>query len=514
MATIRAARKLLLTRACACALAMAVGAGPGLSPASASAGGAAPGGNPVANLRLIDYFPSANGWGSMWWSWNPTQMEADFARIAALHANGVRIIVSAPALGFPQPTPTMESRLQQTVAMAAAHGLRVELTLFNEWHNYTDIQDSKTWAQALLAPFQGSPEIAYIDLHDELPVDTNPGALAWAQAMVPYVQSIDGAIPVTVSTSISSGIAPLQALTKGLAGSPPDLYDVHYFGSPTDAYAVLDQAKQAVGGAPLYVGETGFATDSSYGWAHGLPDTPQSLETYQDYYFRIVESATRALELPAAAPWILYDMPGQGGTQWGYHIGILHSNGTPKPAAQTIAGVFAGAPVSNSFNNSFEQFSAHPELPAIWRRWLPGEAKFSIDRSVFHSGLASARITHARGNHLTGCPAYYAPPVSAIVPGTTYTASAWARGRSTAGESRVVLTWTDAAGHFIGSSPSPSLPQGNSEWTLLKVAAKPPAGAAAVEIDLQVCESPGSTWFDDVSFSSLGEAARLHRARR
>ena len=34
-----------------------------------------------------------------------------------------------------------------------------------------------------------------------------------------------------------------------------------------------------------------------------------------------------------------------------------------------------------------------------------------------------------------------------------------------------------------------------------------PAGAAAVEINLQVCENPGTTWFDDVSFSPAAQAA-------
>lgn len=507
--TLKALKRLLT--GCACALALALSLAGGLAPASASAG--PPASSPVAGLRLIDYFPSTAGWGSMWTDWNPAQMEVDFARIAALHANGVRIILNAPAFGFPHPTATMLGRLEETIHLAASHGLKVELTLFDGWHDYGLIEQSRTWVTAVIGALHESSAIAYVDLHDELPASTNANAMAWAQAMVPYTQSIDGGIPVTVSTSISSGIAPLRALMAGLAASPPNLYDVHYFGSPADAYAILAEAKQAVGSAPLFVGETGFATSPSYGWARGLLSTPQSLESYQDYYFRIVENATRALELPAAAPWILYDMPGQGSTEWGYHIGILHSNGTEKPAAQTLAEVFSGDPVGTSFNNGFEQSGGNPILPYLWRRWLPGDARFALDKTVAHTGSASARITKARGNHTTGCPAFYTTPVAAILPGATYTGSAWARGRGTAGESRVVLAWTSASGQYIASSDSPSLPAGNSEWTQLKVSAMPPAGAAAVEIDLQVCENPGSTWFDDVSFSSPAEAAATHRAR-
>jgi len=458
----------------------------------------------LASLRVINYFPSSDGWGSMWWNWNPAHMETDFARIASLHANAVRIIVSAPAFGFPKISPTMISRLSQTIDLAAAQGLHVELTLFNEWHDYTAIQESKAWASELLDSFRGDPQIAYIDLHNELPANTNGSALSWAQAMVPYVQSVDGGIPVTVSTSISSGVAPLKALVKGLASSPPNLYDVHYYGSAADAYGVLRDAKHVAGSIPMFVGETGFATDPSYGWARELQPSAPSLESYQDYYFRMIEYATQALELPPAAPWILYDMPGQGGTQWGYHMGILHSDGTPKPAAITLAGLFSGGSVGLSFNNGFEERNGDPPEPSVWRRWLAPDAKFSIDGKVAHSGSASARIDDAGGNHLIGCPAFYAAPIAAIVPNVTYTAGAWVRGQATRGESRVVLVWSNLEGHYIASSDSTSLPSGTFNWRELTVSAKPPPGAAAVEIDLQVCENPGTTWFDDVTFSPSG----------
>ena len=500
---------LKLIRSCAVALACAL-SGVLTGPAQASSLPPAA----TSGLRLIDYFPASAGWGSMWWNWNAAQIDSDFARIAALHANTVRIVVSASAFRFPHPAPTMLEHLSQTLALASAHGLRVELTLFNEWHDYGAIQDSETWAGELLAGLRGDPRIAYIDLHNELPSDSNHAAITWAQAMVPYVQSLDGGIPVTISTSISSGTGPLEALIKGLGASPPNLYDVHYYGNAADAYATLARAKSLAGGVPLFVGETGFATDPSYGWARGLQPSASSLESYQDYYFRVLESATRALALPAAAPWILYDMPGQGGTNWGFHMGILHADGSPKPAASTLAGVFSGGPVATSFNNGFEQSAGRAALPTIWRRWMAPQARFSIDRKLAHSGSAAARIDHAGGNHHSGCPAFFTPPVVAVVPGVTYTASAWVRGLGASGSSRVVLSWSDASGHYIASSNSPSLPPGSSGWTQLSVSAQPPAGAAAVEINLQVCENPGTTWFDDVSFSPAGSAASVPHGHR
>ena len=459
-------------------------------------------GSAFSNLRLIDYFPADAGWEQMWTDWNPTQMERDFRRIAALHANAVRITVNVPAFGFPQPRATMVSRLAATVRLAGAAGLASELTLFDGWSNYAAIEASRTWVREVLAPLHGSAQVAYVDLHNELPADTNPAALAWARSLVPYVQSIDGGIPVTVSTSISSGLAPLEALVRGLGATAPDLYDVHYYGNPADAYPILSQAKALAGAVPLFVGETGFATDPTYGGAQGLEPNEASLETFQDYYYRDIENATRALALPPAAPWILYDMPGQGNTTWGHHIGILHASGTPKMAASSLSEIFAGGPVATSFNNGFEQSTGSPAMPSIWRRWLPQYASFAIDHAVVHSGASAMRIEHAGGNHTSGCPALAVAPIAAIRPGVKYTATAWARGASTGGKSRVVLVWTDATGHYVASSASPSLPPGTTPWPPLGISTTPPAHARAVEINLQVCENPGTTWFDDVGFSA------------
>jgi hypothetical protein len=73
----------------------------------------------------------------------------------------------------------------------------------------------------------------------------------------------------------------------------------------------------------------------------------------------------------------------------------------------------------------------------------------------------------------------------------------------------VVLVWTDAEGHFIALSNSAPLPPGMSGWRELQVSAKPPSGAAAVEIDLQVCEDPGTTWLDDVRGQGVETPPRL-----
>jgi hypothetical protein len=47
----------------------------------------------VASAHLINYYPAAAGWTSMWTAWNPTKIDTDLAKAASLGANCVRGVV-------------------------------------------------------------------------------------------------------------------------------------------------------------------------------------------------------------------------------------------------------------------------------------------------------------------------------------------------------------------------------------------------------------------------------------
>lgn len=447
----------------------------------------------------------------MWTKWDPRQLSRDFAVIASLHANAVRIIVPPAAFGYPTPSSTMLARLSQAIQLAAAHGLKSELTLFDGWNGFSDIAGSKTWASSIVAPYRDDQRIAYIDLHNEIAADTNAAAADWAAVMVPYAKSAAGDVPVTVSTSVSSNVSPLTALVAKFAKAPPDLYDVHFYGKVDHAYDTLAQAKRLAGATPLFVGETGFATDPSYRWAPAGQSDATSLEAYQRFYLQMVEAATSALSLPPAAPWILYDFkpgamnPGSTMPPYEYHFGLVRTDGTLKPAGRFIRQYFATLHVDASINNGFELLNSSMTHPVDWKLWLPTLASFGVDRAGAHSGGVSARITGARGDSL-GCPAYYIYPIVSVVPGATYSASAWARGTNATGSSSVVLAWFDARDRFLGVDQSVNLPPGTTSWKQLTVSAKAPTQAAAVELHLQVCNNAGTTWWDDVNVQGSAPA--------
>jgi hypothetical protein len=458
----------------------------------------------LRSLRLVNYFPADNGWQYMWTRWNPGRLNADFATMAALGAGAVRITVFPGVTGFPVPSAVMRSRLAAIVGLAGDHGLKVQLSLFDQFTDFADISGSLTWARDLLGPLRGSSRIAFIDLRNELDAPTTlgrAGVYRWVDALLPAVKRDAGPIPVTLSVSEPRHITAIRAALR----VQPDFWDLHYYSSAGLAYATMERAIRAAAPRPVFVGETGFATTGDA--PPGLPAGEPSMEAYQAYYYQVVEQAALSLGLGAAAPWTLYDfsraaIPGKQQPAQ-YAFGLLHANGTRKPAAAVIRRLFTGGGVSRAFNANFGQAVATPSgaLPSLWRLWQPGQASFGWDSAVGHDARGSARIQSSRGVG-TGMPGFYTGPVQPrVTPGVRYRVTAWVRGHDATGRTVVNISWLNANGVFLGGTDSAGLPAGGTPWTELAVTAVAPPGAAAAQIWLKSAHDAGTVWFDDVTWT-------------
>jgi hypothetical protein len=461
----------------------------------------------LSALHLMNYFPSDAGWQYMWTQWEPAQINDDFAAMAGMGANAVRITVFPDVMGFPTPSPVMQSRLAQIVSMAAGHGLEVQLSLFDQFTDFTDISDSLTWAHDLLAPLSGTSHIAFIDVRNELDAPStmgNPQVYQWLNALLPAVERDAPGVPVTLSVTTPAHITALRAALQ----VEPDFWDLHYYSSDGLAYATMDEAIEAAAPQPVFIGETGFATTTD-GAPPGLPAGEPSLEAYQAHYYQVVEQAALSLGLGAAAPWTLYDftqpaIPSQQPPDQ-YAFGLLHTDGAPKPAAAVIRRLFQTGDVSADFNGDFSQAIATPqgELPAVWRLWEPDQAHFTLDPTVGHDSPGSARISDSLGSD-ANMPAFYTVPVQPqIVPGCQYRVTAWVRGHDATGTTVVNVSWFNTRGVFMSGSDSASLSPGDTDWTELEATGTAPPGAAFAEIWLKSADNSGVVWFDDVTLNAV-----------
>ena len=109
----------------------------------------------------------------MWEPWRPQRIDADLRRLRSLNANTVRVVLPAHFFGYPEPEERYLERLREFVGIAARNGLHVQLTLFDWWGDYRDIEGSKQWARAVLERYVGDARIAFVELRNE--IDTTDG---------------------------------------------------------------------------------------------------------------------------------------------------------------------------------------------------------------------------------------------------------------------------------------------------------------------------------------------------
>jgi hypothetical protein len=484
------------------AAASATGCAGSPSPTAPSSGAAAVS---VAGLlhqmKLVSYYPEDAAWTNMWTNWQPQRIDRDLCGIAGLGANTVRIIVQPQAFGFPSPAPDKVDRLSAVVGMAAAHGLRVQLTLFDWWSDYADTRGSDSWAAAILTPFRNDSRIAFCELKNEIDVG-DIRALSWAGHELPEIRAALGSIPVTVSVSADSPREALNLLRARLRGAQPDFYDVHYYGPAGAAYVQLSAARAAVAPVPLLVGETGASSQAA--------QSPSG-EAFQDLYVRSVEWAAQRAGLPDAAPWMYTDLvpaavpSGAAVPAAQLYFGLIRANGSAKPVAGSVRTLFSGGAVPTGFGNAFA--SGHSGVPDGWRataqNGTAGTGQFAWDSAVGHDAPGSARLgdTPASADPVS---AFFATPV--VQPtrgGETFRLTAWAKGRAATGSNRVAISWFTGDGSFVGESDSPALPLRALTWSALSVTADTPPGAAYAQVRLQSEGNRGTVWFDDVSFTAM-----------
>ncbi|MEA2672283.1 MAG: hypothetical protein QOG45_2503 [Chloroflexota bacterium] len=453
----------------------------------------------VQGLRLLNWFPAQGPHDRMWTAFDPDAIDRDLGAVAALHGNAVRVIADVRVFTVPSPPSVYLDELSRTVGLAAAHGLRVQLTLFDQFGEYARVADSERWADAVLGRFRGDPRIAFIELQNQI-APQDDGAMRWARQLLPYVREVSGGIPVTVS--VDAPASNLVDLQLALGSAAPDFWDFHYYFLPGSGQATFREVAAVAAPRPLLIGEAGYSTFPGNDAIPGVPPSAPAQEAYQDYLLRTVELAAIEAGLPPAAPWLLNDFRSCGDCKpVDDFYGLFRADGSAKPAAATISRTFAGVPVDRDIDLGFE--GAAGDDPAYWRVLGAAGATFRRDPVIAHGGTASALIEGgeqgAAGDHC-----WAVQPLDPPRTGGRYSLSAWARGRSATGRTAVEVAWLDYRGGAIDTAASSPLTEGDTGWTRLSVSSSVPAGTVAAELRLCTAENSGSAWFDDVRFDPAG----------
>ena len=300
------------------------------------------------------------------------------------------------------------------MGIAASQGLTVQLTLFDWLHEneYADIAGLQQWAHDLLAPYAGDRRIELVEVRNELNPN-DPQAVAWARDLIPYVRdTLLDAVPVTISVAGPDPAASVRTLKAALAGAAPDFYTIHYYGGDGDqAYWTLLAAQQAVTPVPLWVGETGYPTSTQASGYYEVPWSVQAQEAEQRHFLQTVAYAAQELGMPPPGVWTLSDfdagtIPAGGGVQKEpeYDFGLFRTNGSAKPAAAVVRGIFAGLPPL-TFDGDFEHAVTAvggSAVPADWSAVGSTNAVLAEAHDSPHGGTGDAVVRWLDGTAAEG----------------------------------------------------------------------------------------------------------------
>ncbi len=445
----------------------------------------------VRAAKTINYYPSNAGWTSMWTNFDPVRIDTDLARAATLGADNVRVIVFPQTFGYPEPTAGYAAKLDQFIALAAARGLTVKLTLFDWWSGYADVDNSVIWALTLLSPYADDPRVIAVELKNEIPPN-DPAAIAWARELIPAIRATLPAMPLTLTVDGTSGATGMGTLKTQLAGTPLDYYDFHFYGPSERSLAEIRRAQTAVAPAPMVIGETGLSTLSS-------------TEGEQAAYLSRVFRAAREANVTSVAPWILNDfaagaIPANSAVSTQpaqYKFGLYRTDATAKISAGTVGTAWTtGATPNSILNLSFEAAAAD----SPWRQFQPQAGAAVITTDSPRTGTQSARFSGTTRT-TAGLPSLVTSPITPVQAGYRWRAEAYARGVAATGVTEIAFSWFDINGTWLSQHTSNRLPAGNSPWTKLVVETVAPAGAASVQLHLKSGDNTGTVWFDDVAVS-------------
>jgi hypothetical protein len=316
--------------AVAAVVALALAAAPPITSEAGGFPGPAPSKLAVSAIRGVNYFPSQLSWSNQW----RADPAGDFNKMRQAGLNTVRLLLQPSAVGWPVPDPSILFRLVGDVNLAQSYGLYVDLTLFDNFGNWDQTANAKTWATQVLASFRNSTELVAIEVNDNID-PWNPSQMAWLDAVMPTIRQSAGTVPVTTSVLSNSPEAPRAVLALKTALSPanrPDFYTVHFQGQPQNSAGVFYQATRDAAPASVLIGATGVSSQFV------SPSGAGGSEAAQADYATAVVQAARIIGLPVMW-WAWQDsapagIPADAGNPAGLvGWGLFRLDGTAKPAS-------------------------------------------------------------------------------------------------------------------------------------------------------------------------------------
>ncbi len=251
-------------------------------------------------LNGINYYPQQNPWNRFWTHYDAAAVTRDLSQVRQLGFNSVRIFVFYELFGGPDLKSEQMAYLQNFLNQAQSQGLKVVVTLFDQYQQYAPEHDRAAEAHLnhLYAAVGNHQALLAWDLKNEsdldYPANGTETVKNWVSRMASHLHKLDSQHPITASYA--------DAAQMGSETESLDYLTFHYYGPEANFASTAASIKQRFGDKPAVLGEFGFHT-----WSDRPGDGHPPAHQY-NYLNAILAGAAKA-GLQGTIAWNLHDYP-------------------------------------------------------------------------------------------------------------------------------------------------------------------------------------------------------------
>lgn len=290
----------------------------------------------VSNSKGVNYYPQKHPWNMFGANFNDSIIDVDFKKIKDLGLNTVRVFVPYTSFGKAEIDIRNMNQLKQTLDIAAKNNLKVIVTLFDFYGDYSlrDWTLTHRHAEQIVIALKDHRALLAWDIKNEPDLDFETRGktqvMAWLRQMVQEVKSWDNKHPATIGWS-----SPEAA--KNLA-EEIDFVSFHYYREPSYFKEALSTLRVNVPNKPIVLQEYGYSSYDGF-WNGYLGSEEDQAE-----YFNAMQEILEAESVPYLF-WTFYDfesVPNSvvGSLPWRkaqqMHFGLFDTENRKKEVYQAI----------------------------------------------------------------------------------------------------------------------------------------------------------------------------------
>ncbi len=287
-------------------------------------------------IKGINYYPQENPWDMFGNNFKTKTIANDFKIIKKAGLNSIRIFVQYDDFGKAKVNPEKLEKLKQTLDLAEAHELKVVLTLFDFFGDYSVLNWTLNMkhASTIVNTFKDHSALIAWDIKNEPNLDFESRGkdlvVAWLDNMVDLVKSIDQRHAVTIGWS--------NVQSAPILKDKVDVVSFHYYEALSDLDTAIKTLKKEIPNKPLVLQEYGMSSYSGFWKPFGSSEEDQA-----NYHKKIQDiMANHNLQYMS---WTLYDfttiptavvgrLPWRKNAQ--KHYGFIDKNGAIKASYSHI----------------------------------------------------------------------------------------------------------------------------------------------------------------------------------